>query len=166
MKKEDVLLIVGLNPNTTSKVNEDGSPNRWYIYSTEEIVAKIQQKINEGLYSKLVFVDSSPSMFVFPESKKMNIKVFGKSILSAENEITIIDHEGETIYFNGNQFDFLLPPATTNISVSGVDLVGLLSNTVVDLNSLRYYITLNPTLVKSYKDVTYGKVKGYCKIEK
>ena len=96
----------------------------------------------------------------------MNIKVFGNKLLSVENEINIKDHDGNVMAFNGDQFDHLLPSDKTNLTVSGIDLVGVLSNSVIELNSCNYHITFNPTLVKSYKDVTYTKIKGFCKIEK
>lgn len=164
--KDEALVIFGLNNNTACKTNDDGTLNKWYIYSSEEIIQKIQQKIDEGNFSKVIFVDSDSSLFNFTQTLKMNIKVFGKGLFSVENEITIIDHDGNVLPFNGNQLDFLLPPDKTNMSVAGIDLVGLLSNSVVDLSNMKYYITFNPTLVKSYKDVTYSRIKGFCKIEK
>lgn len=166
MKKEEIIIVCGLNSNTTNKINTDGTPNRWYIYSSDDIIKKIQAKLDTGFYSKIVFVDSDPSIFVFKETSKMNIKVFGKSILSAENEISILTHNNEIEVFNGNNFDFILPPNMYNVNVAGIDLVGILSNTVVDLSSLNYFILFNPSLVKSYKDVTYSRIKGHCKIEK
>jgi hypothetical protein len=165
-KKEEVLVVFGMNPNTTNQINKDGSVNRWFISSSPEIVQKIQAKINLGLFDKVVFVDSDPSIFVFKETAKMNIKVFGNKLLSVENEITIRDYDENSLIFNGDQFDHILPSDKTNITVSGIDLVGLLSNSVVELNACNYHITFNPTLVKSYKDVTYSRIKGFCKIEK
>lgn len=166
MKKEDVLVVCGLNANTTRKMNNDETPNRWYIHSSEEIIKKIQAKIDTGAFSKIVFVDSDVSIFTFKETSKMNIKMYGKNLFSSENEISIIDHDGQVQVFNGDQFDFLLPPKTYNLNIAGIDLVGILSSSVVELSKANYYIAFNPSLVKSYKDVTYQRVKGHCRIEK
>jgi hypothetical protein len=165
--KEEVLIIFGLNENTTKKNNENGTANRWYIYSTSEIVEKINAAVNSGRFSKIILVESDISVFNFENHKSnMNIKVFGKNFLSSENEITIWDKEDQSMIFNGDNFDFLLPPGTFNLNVAGVDLVGLLSSSIVELSALKYYITFNPSLVKSYKDVTYSRIRGFCKIEK
>lgn len=163
-KKEEVLIVVGLNRSTIESTLSNGTVNRWKIEAGNIILEKVLDLMDQKNFSKVVFFESDKDYINFDLKKTMCIKKHGDSFLSKDNELVIYNHEYEEIFLNGDQFDFILPPDKTKVTVVGIDLLCSLSNTVVELSNIGYHVTVYPFLIKAYKDVTYDKIKGKCQI--
>lgn len=58
------------------------------------------------------------------------------------NELILNTHDGEQLYMNGDQLDFVLPPKNFEIHIAGIDINGIMKSVIDKLLDLGYKVVL------------------------
>lgn len=142
--KKVVLVVAGITDTLCS------SNSRKKIRNNEELVSKVKnviKRVNDSNYTALVNFSypSDPMKDVnvfedYPETRVVNIKIHSNSFIRKDNEIAIMDHDGNELLFNGDDFSFLFRPEEYDVYLCGIDLNGIFTNTIKELLDQGYSV--------------------------
>lgn len=168
--KKFVLIIAGIGDALCS----DNSRKK--IKSNKELVEKVNKTLEHLTkestnYSVVNFhypSDTLKDVNVFkdvPSTKLVNLKIHADSLLAKDNEMTIIDHDGEELLFNGDNFDFIFRPEEYEVYICGIDLHGILKKTIEELLDKGYKVALFSNCLNAmpatYKYVTNANTPDF-----
>ena len=85
------------------------------------------------------------------DTRLINVVLNSQSLLDISNEISLKNHDGESILFNGNELDFLLPPDDFEIHICGVDINGIYKAIIQELLNKGFKVYLYSDMIKRYK---------------
>lgn len=87
------------------------------------------------------------------ESRLINVVLNSNKFLDISNEISVKDSEtNETLLFNGNDLDFLLPAEDFSIHICGVDMNGIYQDIIKTLLEKGYEVYLYSNMIKRYRE--------------
>lgn len=166
MKKNIILLTIGVgdfffSPSHNSKVVKQ-----------EEFVSKVETILKKNQYSCVVNVstpnDSTNVVNVFKDLRKQSVAklvVHADQFLHPTNELSFTSIDNDQLLFNGNDFDFILPPKDYDIHVLGIDINGIFNPAISELIKLGYNVTLYSDAIKPFKN-TYKFISSLEKNKK
>ena len=150
--------------NIKKSYMDKNSPD--YISSTELILKKIKSNLKNN--KKFILVDSDTSLFSeYPKTSFLNIKTVSGNPFDRDSTVEIVDHEGNKLSYLGKAISNIIPfdRQENSLNICGIDYLSKLVNTVKSFSDNGYYILVNPDLVKSFKNVIYKSLKGFCTIQ-
>jgi len=86
------------------------------------------------------------------DSRLINVVLNSNKLLDISNEISLKNVEKETLLFNGNDLDFLLPSKDYEIHICGVDMNGIYQNIIQTLLEKDYSVYLYSDMIKRYRE--------------
>ncbi len=136
--KKFVVIVAGIGDALCS------DSSRKKIRNNNELVEKVKSTLefltkDQTNYSIVNFhypSDTLKDVNVFkdyPNTKVVDMKIHSDTLIVKDNEMTIIDHDGEELLFNGDSFDFIFRPEEYEVYICGIDLHGILKKTIEDL---------------------------------
>lgn len=85
-------------------------------------------------------------------SRLINVVLNSTKFLDISNEISVKDTNNETLLFNGNDLDFLLPSKDFEIHIVGVDMNGIYQDIIKSLLDKGYKVYLYSDMIKRYRE--------------
>lgn len=145
--KKFVLIVTGIGDALCS------NNSKKKIRKNDELVDKVNKTLEHltqstSGYSLVNFhypSDTMKDVNVFepyPQTKVVDIKIHSPNLIEKDNELSIIDHDGKELLFNGDQFDFIFRPEEYDVYICGIDLYGILKKTIEDLLEKGYKVTV------------------------
>ena len=153
--KNKLLLVSGLDDTFFST-----NSRRHLIHGIElgnKLVNHIENKKDQyyGIINLSIptayWKDITPFENVNP-NRLINVVLNSNSLLNISNEVSLKNQENETMLFNGNDLDFLLPSQDYEIHISGVDINGCYKQIIQELLEKGYKVYLYSDMVKRFKD--------------
>lgn len=86
------------------------------------------------------------------ETRLLNVVLNSNKLLDISNEISMKDAQGDTLLFNGNDLDFLLPPKDFEFHIVGVDMNGIYQDIIKSLLEKGYKVFLYSDMIKRYRE--------------
>lgn len=86
------------------------------------------------------------------DTRLINVVLNSNKLLDISNEISLKNIENETLLFNGNDLDFLLPSKDYEIHICGVDMNGIYQNIIQTLLDKDYSVYLYSDMIKRYRE--------------
>lgn len=96
---------------------------------------------------------------IVPQTKIINFKLCSNEFLHLNNEISLTDYSNDTMLFDGNQLDFILPPKDYDIHICGIDINGVFINAINSLIKLGYSVTVYSDAIKPFSKRTILHIK-------
>lgn len=84
-------------------------------------------------------------------TKLVKTILHNSSILSKDNELTIVNHDNEDMLFDGDAFGFLFRPCDYDVHMLGIDINGVFAPTITDLLAKGYHVTLYSDVSRPFK---------------
>lgn len=97
---------------------------------------------------------------VIPGTKIINLKLCIDKFLHVNNELTILDHSGDKMLFDGDKLDFILRPQDYDIHICGIDINGIFIDAINDFLRLGYNVTVYSDSIKPFSKKTIMCIKG------
>lgn len=85
-------------------------------------------------------------------SRLINVVLNSNKFLDISNEISVKDTNNESLLFNGNDLDFLLPSKDFEIHIVGVDMNGIYQDIIKTLLDKGYKVYLYSDMIKRYRE--------------
>lgn len=95
-----------------------------------------------------------------PNTKIINLKLCIDSFLHPNNEITITDHSGDQLLFDGDKLDFILRPQDYDIHICGIDINGIFIEAIDQLTNLGFNVTIYSDLIKPFSKKTINHIRN------
>ncbi len=87
------------------------------------------------------------------ETRLINMVLNSAKFLDISNEVSVKDSEtDETLLFNGNDLDFLLPSKDFEFHIVGVDMNGIYQDIIKTLLDKGYKVYLYSNMIKRYRE--------------
>lgn len=158
--KNIILLVYGVNDFFFAKDN-----NKISKEDQAKFVSHVTNIVNNPRYKGVVNisipVDSNNKVNVFKERTEQSVSKLtlftSEKMLSSENELIIKDYEGDNMRFSGNQFDFIFPQDDYEIHACGLDVNGILPDSLQEFLDLGYEVTLYSGSIKPFRN-TYKQI--------
>lgn len=93
-------------------------------------------------------------------SKIINLKLCTDKLLHVNNELSVTDHAGDTMLFNGNQLDFLIRPQDYDIHICGIDINGIFIDAIDSFLDLGFNVTVYSDVIKPFSKKTINHIKS------
>lgn len=87
-----------------------------------------------------------------PKGRLIKVTLNSNKLLDISNEISLKNVDDETMLFNGNDLDFLLPAKDVEIHIVGVDMNGIYQDIIKSLLDLGYKVYLYSDMIKRYRE--------------
>lgn len=153
--KNKILLVAGVGDTLFSKKSR-----RQLTYGFE-LGEKVTKHIKDNIDSYYGVInlttpteywsEVTPFADVNPQ-RLINVVLNSNKFLDISNEISLKDSQKETLLFNGNDLDFLLPSKDFEIHICGVDMNGIYQNTIQSLLEKGYKVFLYSDMIKRYRE--------------
>lgn len=95
-----------------------------------------------------------------PHQKIINFKLCTDQLLHVNNELSITDHHGDIMLFNGNQFDFIVRPQDYDIHICGIDINGIFIDAIDSFLRLGFSVTVYSDVIKPFSKKTINHIKN------
>ncbi len=161
--KKIVLFVFGIADGFCS----EDSPR--FLSNGKEIVNKVKDVLsNTGKkFGGIVYINSPADTFervniakLVPNTKVIDIKLCADQLVHVNNELTITDHEGNKMLFNGDQLDFIIRPDEYDAHICGIDINGIFIDSIDSLTKLGYDVTVYSDIIKPFSKKTVQHIKN------
>lgn len=153
--KKTAVIVVGVGDTMLSNTSHRKLKNN------QEIIAKINTALEHikkspkahGVVDANYSSDTKDHVNVFESFKKtqvVKLNLNSTTLLHKNNEIVILDVDGEELRFNGDQLDFLLRPSEYDLVILGIDLHGMVAESIRELLAKGYKVSLLKDALSSY----------------
>lgn len=154
MKKNVILIVAGAVDaflSNTSKKAVDKQDK--LLANIKDLLVKNNYKavMNLTSFSDTKATQTTPFKSV-PNTKLVNYVLQSDSFNHSHNRLSITTQEGDAQYFDGHQFDYLFPAEEYEVHVCGVDVHGVLKDTISTLIKLGYHVTTYSDVLRPFKN--------------
>lgn len=155
MTQKTLVIVAGagdtmLGDNSFRKL-KNNTEVRQKISTALEHISKLQKSV--GVVDLNYPSDTQEEVKVFKpfrNTKVVSLNLNTQELIHKNNELVILDLDGQELRFNGDQFDYIFRPEEYEIILMGIDLHGVLSESIKTLLDKGYRVKLLKDALSTY----------------
>lgn len=123
------------------------------LKNNKEVVNKVETSLNHiknlnrsfGVINLNYSSDTRKDVDVFKsfsKTKVVDVRLNSRTMFNSANEIVINTHDNDSLLFNGDQIDYLFRPSEYEVILMGIDLHGMMVESIKELLSMGFKVKL------------------------